>query len=219
MTWRFNVEGQYNMKGESMIGITCPNCRKSLKMKSETAGRKGRCPSCGYLFDLPTTGNRPIENSKPHPVYGGRMSPQKEKRVRRLLIYENVAKNILVIGCLWFILPQVQYSFKAFPENLAGNVLSTIGLLLAGSVAGRFAFSYEKTNIYTWIDRLFGHLTTFLLTFGIGLMLEIAVVILALHPGLYLFWITLAAVTVFAAIILCDFWDVLRLAHYEGRGR
>jgi hypothetical protein len=175
-------------------------------------GRSGRCPSCRRIIEIPASIDTPAS--------GGRATrslkdPVREKRTRRRLIYESLIKNVLVVVGLWLIWPQIQFALKNIPANQDGNILSTVGLLLAGSVAGRFAFSYEKTNLFAGIDRFFGHLTTFLLTFGIGLMLEIAVVVLGLHPGLYLFPISLAAVTVFTAIILCDFWDVLRIAHYK----
>ena len=205
-----------------MIRITCPHCKKELKIKSEMAGRSGRCPSCRQIIEIPSSVDRFATRShgsenirKRNTANRAIGDGEKEKRTRRRLIYESLIKNVLIIGGLWFILPHIQFALKSIPVNHEGNILSMIGLLLAGSVAGRFAFSYEKTNIFAWIDRFFGHLTTFLLTFGIGLMLEIAVAVLGLRPGLYLFPISMAAITVFAAIILCDFWDVLRLAHYE----
>lgn len=37
-----------------MIRINCVNCRKKLEAPEEAAGKKGRCPGCGQVFDLPS---------------------------------------------------------------------------------------------------------------------------------------------------------------------
>lgn len=134
-------------------------------------------------------------------------------------MYENCVKNILVIGLLWWIFPQIEIAIDTLPVDLTGNFLALVGLLLAGSIAGRFAFSYNQTNLGAWIDRFFGHMTTFCLTFGIGLMLEMSVLALVRQPQqLYAYPVYWATLMVFTAIILCDCWDALRLAHADGAG-
>jgi len=140
----------------------------------------------------------------------------REHAVRRLLMYKNTAKNVFAIGLLWWLFPQIKVAIASLPSEQTSNFMTFVGLLLAGSIAGRFAFSYKQTNIHSWIDRLFGHMTTFCLTFGIGLMLEMAVSALGQHANqLYIYPVYWATIMVFTAIILCDCWDALRLAHAD----
>ena len=87
-----------------------------------------------------------------------------------------------------------------------------LGLLMAGAVAGYFAFTYEKVNFNNVFDRYLGHLTTFFLIFGIGLLMEITGWILAYLGGVGT-WkdpIAVAGISVYIAIILFDFWNLLR---------
>src|SRR5207237_3379713 len=38
------------------IAITCAGCGKTLKVKDEWAGKKGKCPTCGTTFAIPAAG-------------------------------------------------------------------------------------------------------------------------------------------------------------------
>ena len=130
---------------------------------------------------------------------------------RRLLVIECVLKNLLLTGTLFFI----ARNFHEVPKDPNPLILNAVGLLLAGSIAGTFAFSYEKTNINSMIDRLLGHLTTFLLNLSIGYMFLIMLTALGITSKRLENPIGQCATMVFASIIICDCWDVLRIAHRQ----
>lgn len=134
-----------------------------------------------------------------------------------LFVVENAVKNTIVLVVLCVAFPYVQGTLQDVPQKFQANVLIAVGLLLGGSVAGNFAFTYDKTNIESHADRYFGHVTTLLLTFSIGLMLEITVCAMAITPGSFNTCIRFAAAAVFASIIVFDFWDVYGLVHRSRR--
>lgn len=37
------------------MNIQCPHCGKTLSVKPESAGKKGRCPACQQIFEIPPT--------------------------------------------------------------------------------------------------------------------------------------------------------------------
>ena len=36
-----------------MISFSCPHCRKTLRVKDELAGKKGKCPNCAQFVAAP----------------------------------------------------------------------------------------------------------------------------------------------------------------------
>lgn len=48
------------------ISVTCPQCRKQLKVKDEWAGKTAKCPQCGSKFPIPGGGaSAPTGRPKP----------------------------------------------------------------------------------------------------------------------------------------------------------
>jgi phage FluMu protein Com len=43
-----------------MIDFECNQCGKRLKVKDEAAGKKGKCPQCGVLLEVPQTAAEPV---------------------------------------------------------------------------------------------------------------------------------------------------------------
>ena len=41
-----------------MIRFACPQCGQSLRVANLSAGKKGRCPSCGSVVEIPAPGGR-----------------------------------------------------------------------------------------------------------------------------------------------------------------
>lgn len=134
---------------------------------------------------------------------------------RRLIVIECLLKNALIIVILFFTARSFSKDILLVPKDQQGNILKVMGLLLAGSIAGRYSFSYEKTNVNSHIDRIFGHLTTFLLNLSIGYMFSIVLTVLNVTPGVFNDPIALCAIMVYMSIIVYDLWDVLRVAHYD----
>src|SRR5262249_35203230 len=47
------------------IAVTCPACQKSFRVNAAHAGKKGRCPGCQNLLDIPAAPARPAAESRP----------------------------------------------------------------------------------------------------------------------------------------------------------
>jgi hypothetical protein len=47
------------------ISVTCDGCGKSLKVKDEWAGKRGKCPTCGKTFPIPAAGAAMIAGAAP----------------------------------------------------------------------------------------------------------------------------------------------------------
>jgi len=48
------------------IELTCPGCGKRLRVAESAAGKKGKCPACGTLVDIPASDERSsVEEEKP----------------------------------------------------------------------------------------------------------------------------------------------------------
>ncbi len=139
----------------------------------------------------------------------------KDFELRRRFVYECLARTVLLLASLALLWPLVRDSVATMPLEVQGNVLQMVGLLLAGSVSGAFAFSHGRTNLGSAADRLFGHVTRLLLNGGIGLLLQIAVAAMERTPGAFNAPIYVAAVLVYGSVLLYDAWDALRLAHFE----
>src|SRR5581483_7390729 len=55
------------------IKFTCPACGRALNVKSELAGKRGRCPKCQAKIDIPAEGattDQPASPLADHPVAG-----------------------------------------------------------------------------------------------------------------------------------------------------
>lgn len=126
------------------------------------------------------------------------------------LLLENSIKTVLMLAVLVLADSWIRDSITKLPANQQGNVLTALGLLLAGCVAGTFAFSYERTNLDSLVDRYLGHATTFTLNLAIGLLLQITVYALGITPGFFNDPIVGTALLVYLSIVLYDFWDLLR---------
>ena len=89
-----------------------------------------------------------------------------------------------------------------------GDILTIIGLVLAGAVAGTFQFSYRYSLTPT-LMRVLGHATTFALILTIGLLFEAARIILSLASSEFITVLTVIFGVGFFAVLLFDVWDLL----------
>ena len=46
-----------------MIVCRCPGCEKSLQVKEDLAGKKGKCLKCGHVLTFPQSGPKPSGTS------------------------------------------------------------------------------------------------------------------------------------------------------------
>ena len=45
------------------VTFPCPGCGKTLRVREEMAGRRGKCPKCGAVFGIPAEGPAPVPTS------------------------------------------------------------------------------------------------------------------------------------------------------------
>ena len=63
------------------IPVKC-ECGRSMKVKDELAGKRGKCPSCGTMLLIPVLDVQPVIEEEP-PAYHMVGSPEDEARPRR----------------------------------------------------------------------------------------------------------------------------------------
>src|SRR5262249_21749504 len=53
-----------------MLAFGCPHCAKTLRVKDELAGKKGKCPACGNPITIPTASDLAAASNanRPSPV-------------------------------------------------------------------------------------------------------------------------------------------------------
>lgn len=130
------------------------------------------------------------------------------------VLCENGKKTAIMAAALSIMLPLVLLHTPALSSENAKAVLIFLDLLMAGAVVGTFTFSYREGYVANTTARYLGHFTTGALNFAIGLLGEISIVVMwkstidmsALFKGLMAF----AWFVVFLAVILYDWWDLLR---------
>ena len=129
------------------------------------------------------------------------------------VLWENLAKNLIILLVLVFSYPQIQdflYNSPVAADNsVLGSLLVAVSILAVTACFGNFAFTYEKVEHSSLDLRLLAHFTTGILMLLIGLSLEMTSVIAKLLMGDFLVF-DLSLVLLYLASILYDFWDLRR---------
>ena len=97
------------------------------------------------------------------------------------VLWENLAKNLIILLVLVFSYPQIQdflYNSPVAADNsVLGSLLVAVSILAVTACFGNFAFTYEKVEHSSLDLRLLAHFTTGILMLLIGLSLEMTSVI------------------------------------------
>lgn len=121
---------------------------------------------------------------------------------------EYVIKTAVIVVIIIWSHSWIGDHMRLIEQAMQGTILAVLGLLLAGCVAGTFAFSYDKTDLKNHFDRYLGHLVTFFLNLGIGLLLNMTMWTLSATAGFHNDPIALVGLVVFVSILLYDLWDL-----------
>lgn len=128
------------------------------------------------------------------------------------ILWENVAKNIILLPILIFAYSEIQKFFATSPvldNSVVGSMLVAVSILAVTACFGCFAFTYEKVEVSSYRWRLWAHLTTGVLMLLIGLSLEMTSLFARFLIGdFYIF--NLSLVLLYISIVLYDFWDLKR---------
>lgn len=129
----------------------------------------------------------------------------------KIIIKENLIKNLLVWVCIFLFYPSIKRSLGDIAATAMSNLLSIISILIVTVSFANFAFTYEKINIKSLGSRFLAHSTTFLFLLITALLLEaMAVSVGIVYPSLYATSV-LFSVLMYISIVLYDFWDLFRV--------
>jgi hypothetical protein len=160
-----------------MITFTCPNCSQSLTVPDDSAGKKGKCPQCGNILDIPVT-STPAGFTPPPPPAASFMPPPAEpvfahveptERSRR----EPPGESVFQKPTLEFVIPSLILGGLAFLGS-------------PGIVGVRFAGVFPAVMMGIAILGLG----------GFGLTLAIIAMLKAMNQRMAGFWLVLTAVIV-----------------------
>lgn len=135
--------------------------------------------------------------------------------MRRAALWENLAKNILI---LLLLIPTyletnsflTSSSFSS-DKSVIGSLLVAVSILAVTACFGNFAFTYEKVDERRLSSRLLAHFTTGSLMLLIGMSLEITSLLTNLLVGNFVIF-NLSLMILYMTSVLYDFWDLKRAA-------
>lgn len=132
----------------------------------------------------------------------------------KILIKENLAKNILAIALLvilYFPISGYLMNSNLFVDiSLAGNVLVATSIIAVTACFGNFAFTYEKIDKGSAFSRHLAHFTTGLLMLIIGVSLIFTSILATFVMGHFVL-IDLLLIALYVACVGYDFWDLFRV--------
>lgn len=69
--------GADHLHGDAAMPITtqCVHCQKTLRVPDSLAGKRGKCPECGGVFDIPADGVPATAGSSPSPIQAAAPNP------------------------------------------------------------------------------------------------------------------------------------------------
>lgn len=140
-----------------MIEFSCSQCRKKLKVRDDAAGKRGKCPQCGAVLNVPHTGHsiRSAEGEQ-HMEAAPRRAPVRRAPVERVPVRQTppleqghvrqaLSVNVhmpkrtsslgvvsLILGVVAFLLCWIPLvGLLSIPLSALGLLLGAIGLLVA----------------------------------------------------------------------------------------
>jgi len=130
---------------------------------------------------------------------------------KKSLIIENILKNIFVIFLAVLFYPLIIEPIKAIGVDQMNDFLLIISIFLVSVCFANFAFTYEKSNFESKVERFFSHITVifFLLSLLISL-LGLVTAIGIVYPTLKLTFSFLTFL-LYTGIVFYDFWDLFRV--------
>ncbi len=134
----------------------------------------------------------------------------KDISTKKSLIWENVWKNLLVLVTVALFAPYIQKSLHTLDLNNGGNFLLIISTLLVTVCFANFGFTYKDSAKEQASVLMLSHVATFcfLLLMAI-LLLTMSLGIAIIYPAMGTLFSALS-ILLYVAIVLYDFWDLLR---------
>lgn len=124
------------------------------------------------------------------------------------ILIENIIKNvILVILLILFYFPLKKFLVQLNMEDY-DSILIVSTLLIMAFLFADYAFTYKFANLKNSPERFLAHLTTGIIMFGTGALLECTVVSLNLQIANNFFLLELIIVLFYISLVLYDFFDL-----------
>lgn len=128
----------------------------------------------------------------------------------KLIIQENLIKNLLVIICIILFYPSIKEGILGVPIGSITSLLSIISILIMTACFANFAFSYGKIKIHLNSTRYLAHGATFLFMLIVAFLLEsLSIAIGIAYPSIYIIALVFS-VLLYISIIFFDFLDLFR---------
>ncbi len=130
------------------------------------------------------------------------------------IIKEAIAKNAIIILILILSYPLIQDHLinSNLPQDEAstGDILVAVSIIAVIACFGCFAFTYEKIDQKSAIQRSIAHITTGILMLIIGINMIFTSILITFIVGNF-FLIDMILALLYVACVGYDFWDVMRL--------
>ena len=132
-----------------MIEFACTSCGKQLKVKDEAAGKKGKCPQCGNMVEVPSAETevnlaeidapiQPVRRQQappvvqPPPLERGHVAQAPSVNVHMPKRSSSLGIVSLILGVVAFLICWIPLiGVVSIPVSALGVLLAAIGLLVA----------------------------------------------------------------------------------------
>lgn len=131
--------------------------------------------------------------------------------MQKILIRENLTKNVILITCLVLLFFPIQGILLDIDPSNIDSVLLFASLVFVAALFANFAFTYEFSDVENKYERLLGHATTFFVMLAIGLLLQVAVLVISIKVPKATFLFASISIIIYLASVLYDFWDIFRI--------
>ena len=79
------------------IQMKCPSCGKALRIRDESADKKGKCPACGGVFAIPSHSDLPTLEELPRET-GQTAAQRKKAPLQKIIVFSGVGLVIAAIA-------------------------------------------------------------------------------------------------------------------------
>lgn len=130
--------------------------------------------------------------------------------MKKIYLIENAIKDVLLIITI-ICMYKVQLPFFLLVHPISyDSILTTVNIIFVAALTACFAFTYTRFDLENFIERMLGHIATFLAMLCVGLLLETSVIVLSLKLGMKAWYFLFIVVLFYIALLIYDFWDLIR---------
>jgi hypothetical protein len=172
-----------------MITFTCPHCRQTLTVPEGSAGKKGKCPQCGNLVDIPAASTAepfapPPEPAPVPPDLASPMQPEVAdagpsggfllKPTMEFAVTSMILGGLALLATPGIVTARLTGIFPAVLMGMADMGLAGLGLVLA---------IFALLRILGRRSQAFWYVITALVISGIAVLISLTMFIAVMAMG------------------------------------